>query len=106
MNSYSTSLGDRVTKKIIDRNIRYAKQQKQREFKNEHGYIFCEDCGKNKNAAGIIDPSHTISVKYAQETGRTELAWEVKNIPYRCRSCHDIHDAKTNLEREEIYNNG
>ena len=54
----------------------------------------------------IIDPSHTISVKYAQETGQTELAWKQENIKLRCRACHHKHDEKTNLEREEIYNNG
>jgi len=101
-----TSKGDRVTKNIIDRNIRQAKKIKRNIFIYKHGYIFCEDCGRNVNASGIIDLSHTISVNHAKNTGRTELSWDLKNIKHRCRKCHDIHDAKTNFEREEIYNNG
>ena len=89
MNTFKTSKGERITKGKIDRNIRYAKALKIREFKNDHGYVYCEDCGSNN---GLIDCSHDISVNEAQNTGRTELAWDVNNITLRCRECHKKHD--------------
>ena len=100
MNTYKTSKGDRLTKGKIDRNIRFAKEIKLRDFKNDNGFIFCESCGIS---VGQMDCSHTISVKYAQETGRTELAYDQNNIRILCRSCHNILDSKTNQERELIY---
>ena len=101
MNTYNTSLGERISKGLIDRNVRTAKGVKIRNFKNDHGFCYCEDCNTSQ---GRIDCSHTISVKYAQETGRTELAWDQKNIRLLCRNCHNILDSKTNEQRERIYN--
>lgn len=100
MNSYRTTNGERLTKSKIDRNIRKAKEAKKRAFKNQYGYIFCETCSTTK---GFIDNSHIISVKYAQETGRTELAWSQKNIIYQCRICHLTLENLGNQERENIY---
>lgn len=99
-NTYQCTNGERITKARIDRNVRHAKEQKLREFKNDHGYPFCESCGSNQ---GRIDCSHIISVKYAQETGRTELAWQVANIKLHCAKCHADIERKTNQDREEIY---
>ena len=96
MNTYKTSSGERITKAKIIRNISYAKELKLKRFKNDHGYYFCEDCGISK---GRIDCSHTISVKHAQDTGRTELAWDLENIILRCRPCHNKLDSKPNHER-------
>jgi Zn finger protein HypA/HybF involved in hydrogenase expression len=103
INTFKCSTGERVTKARIDRNVRFAKEQKVREFRNDKGPGYCEDCGSNQ---GRIDCSHTISVKYAQETSRTELAWQVNNIKLRCADCHARLDKKTNQEREMIYANG
>ena len=89
MNTFQTSLGERISKGKIDRNVRHAKAEKIRQYKNDHGYMFCEDCGTNQ---GPIDCSHDISVNECQNTGCTELAWSVKNITLRCRSCHNKHD--------------
>jgi hypothetical protein len=89
MNTYETSRGERIPKGKIDRNIRYAKAQKIRLFKNDHGWEYCEDCGSNQ---GPIDCSHDISVNECQNSGRTELSWDVKNITLRCRDCHRKHD--------------
>ena len=97
MNSYQTSTGERLPKGRIDRNIRHAKALKLKQFKNDHGYYFCEDCNTSQ---GRIDCSHTISVKYAQETRRTELAWDIANLKLRCNICHDKLDSKPNHERE------
>ena len=100
INTYQCSSGERVVKARIDRNVRHAKAQKLREFKNDNGYYYCEQCGSNQ---GRIDCSHIISVKYAQETGRTELAWTVNNIKLHCSKCHTEIERKTNESRESIY---
>ena len=90
MNYYRTSQGERISKSIVDANIRKAKEQKLKEFITEHGYFFCEDC--KRNDCKPIDCSHDISVKECQETGQTELAWDVNNITLRGRACHRKHD--------------
>ena len=100
INTYQCSSGDRVVKAKIDRNIRHAKAQKLREFKNDNGYCFCEQCGSNQ---GRIDCSHIISVDECQKTGRTELAWQVANIKLHCEKCHAEIERKTNESRERIY---
>jgi Fe2+ or Zn2+ uptake regulation protein len=100
MNTYRCSSGERISKGKIDRNIRHAKEQKIREFKNDNGFFYCEQCGTNQ---GRIDCSHIISVKYAQETGRAQLAYQVKNIKLHCAGCHADIERKTNFERENIY---
>lgn len=98
MPSYKTSSGERIDKKEIDKRVRKAKEQKIGEFIDEHGYIFCEECGINAHQGIPIDCSHTISVKECQESGRTELAWDINNIRMLCRKCHQDHD-KLNLKR-------
>ena len=100
MNTYRCSSGERLPKGRIDRNIRHAKSQKLREFRNDNAREYCEQCGSNQ---GRIDCSHIISVKYSQETGRTQLAWQVANIKLHCANCHADIERKTNFEREEIY---
>ena len=100
MNTYLTSNGERIKQSIIDRNIRKAKEMKVADFVMGHGYVFCE---VSKHSEGIIDISHIISVKYAKETGRTELCWDFRNMRFLSRTQHEILDAKTNLEREQIY---
>ena len=102
MNTFRTSDGQRLSKGIIDRNCRKAKENKLRQFKNDHGFFHCQDCGTSQ---GRIDCSHTISVNEAQNTGRVELAWDVKNITLRCANCHRKHDSLTNVEREYIFKN-
>lgn len=89
MGTFKTSLGERIPKGKIDRNIRYAKAEKILQFKNHHGRCYCEVCGSNQ---GPIDCSHDVSVNEAQNSGRTELTWDVNNITLRCRECHRKHD--------------
>lgn len=92
MPSYKTSNGDRIEKSVIDHRIRQAKERKKEEFLKEHGYIFCEEVGCRTPNVGPFDRSHDMSVKECQEIGSAELAWDVDNIKYRCRKCHNIHD--------------
>jgi len=72
---------------------------KQLKISAVHGQPKSELSGKN----GIIDCSHIISVKYAKETGRTELCWSQSNIRFLTREEHIKHDNLTNQERERIY---
>lgn len=92
MTTYRTSIGERFEKSDIDKKVRKAKIEKLQRFYNEHGYYFCEEVGCKSPNVGPIDCSHDISVKECQETGRTELAWDISNITLRCRRCHQIHD--------------
>lgn len=85
-----TSDGERISTSICDLRIRRAKAQKLKEFEAIHGYLFCEDCGRND--CKPIDCSHDISVNKAKNMGQTELCWDVKNITLRGRKCHQKHD--------------
>ncbi len=89
-NHWHTSSGATVTTPQRDLLIRKAKIRKLKEFTNEHGYVFCEVCGISSGI--FIDMSHTISVKKCCEEGKAELSWDVNNIKFRCRTCHNIHD--------------
>ena len=93
MPSYRTSSGERVLKSVIDLRIHRAKELKLKLFFEEHGYYFCEDCGRSDKSP--LDCSHDISVDQCQKSGRTELAWDVNNITLRCRDCHRKHDNNT-----------
>jgi hypothetical protein len=101
MNTYGCSDGTRLTTSQIDRLVSKAKRDLDEMVLEEYGYLFCVDC---KRSDRPLDKSHTISVKYAKETGRSELAFDLDNLKHRCRKCHDILDAKKNNEREQIYN--
>lgn len=57
-----------------------------------YGYIFCEECNLNASAGVYIDCSHDLSVKWCQDNGQSDLAWDVNNITMRCRNCHNKHD--------------
>ena len=94
MPSYRTSDGDRIDKSVIDYRIREAKKKKIENMMAVHGYIFCEEiaCGKNTNSGEPIDVSHDISVNDCQKLGYAEMAYEVRNMTMRCRTCHQIHD--------------
>lgn len=89
--TYFTSDGKRLNKSQVDRRIRQAKQKFKERFLDENdNHIFCEECRRNDCVP--VDISHDISVKKAQETGRTELAWDIENMTFRGRSCHQKHD--------------
>lgn len=79
-----------MEKPKIDRLIREAKAKKLDQMMDEHGYVFCEQCGVSSGT--YLDCSHDLSVNDCQRSGRTELAWDVDNLTIRCRSCHIKHD--------------
>ncbi len=91
-NKYFDSFGNSYSQSEVNNNITKAKEQKIEEFREEHGYLFCEDCGVNEQSAFKLDCSHEISVKECKETRRIELAWSVANIKLRCRKCHQEKD--------------
>lgn len=90
MNSYQCSDGTRLKESVIKKLITKAKAEKLRQFVDENGYIFCEEC-KTSNAFKF-DMSHNLPVKKCKEQGKTELAFDVKNITILCRTCHQIRD--------------
>ncbi len=90
MGSSKTSCGERISTEECQKKISEAKQQKLDLFMLEHGYHFCEDCGKN--TCKPIDCSHDISVDECKKSGRTELAWDINNITLRGRACHSKYD--------------
>lgn len=90
MGSSKCSDGTRVTTSVCESRIRKAKEEKIEKFKDEHGYLFCEDCLRNDCIP--VDCSHNISVDKAKKSGQTELCWSVENITLRGRPCHKKHD--------------
>lgn len=92
MTTYKMSNGDRIEKSVIDYRVREAKIKKLARFALDNDYFHCEEIGCKSPNQGPFDCSHDISVKECQETGRSELAWDVTNITLRCRRCHQIHD--------------
>jgi len=89
--NYLTSTGERWSQDKLDREIRKAKAIKKQQFYDDHGYYFCEDCGKNENT-GYIDMSHDISVQRCKDNGRADDAADPDNLTLRCRSCHRKYD--------------
>jgi hypothetical protein len=90
MTHYKCSDGTRISKEQIDINIRNAKAKKIKQFFDKHGYLVCQDCGRNDCVP--IDCSHDVSVKFCQEEGMSELAWDIKNLKLRGRNCHRKFD--------------
>jgi len=97
MNYFKTSTGERVSKSVIDRKVRQAKEAKLEKQFLEDGYNHCEECGQSTGT--YLDCSHVISVKESQEMGRSELAWDENNIKILCRRCHQKKD-RLNLQFE------
>jgi len=112
MNYYKTSLGERISKKEINKRIREVKALKISQQLNEYGYNFCQDCADNFFPTSpcqyipkslefrILDVSHEISVDECQKNGISEIACDLNNMRIRCRFHHKLHD-KTNLKFKE-----
>lgn len=92
-----TSSGKYVSKSVIDRRIREAKERKINQMLEKFGYIFCEECHRNETAGIPLDCSHDVPVSECQKRGQAELAWDVNNITIRCRECHQNHDHQSKL---------
>lgn len=91
INTWRASDGSTYTSAQVDRLTRVACKKTFEIQRDKHGFNFCVDCKKN-SIQDILDPSHTVSVKKAKETGRVELCWYIPNIPIRCRTCHNKLD--------------
>ena len=102
INTYSCENGFRVTKAIIERNIRKAKENQTRKFKNDHGFIFCEFT--EQSSGTYIDIMHIISVKECLASGRAKLSWDQRNLRFGTREYHNEFDRKSNKEREKVFN--
>lgn len=95
MNFYKTSTGERVSKPQIDRKVREAKATALASQLEDFGYNFCVTC---KRSSGVIlDCAHVVSVNDCQKNGKSELAWDTKNIKIMCRNCHAEYD-KNNVK--------
>jgi len=95
MNFYKTSTGERVSKSVIDRKVRQAKEAKLEKQFLEDGYNHCEECGQSTGT--YFDCAHIISVDECQKSGRSELSWDENNINILCRRCHQKKD-RLNLQ--------
>jgi len=101
MATYSTSDGQRLTKSQIKSRTDKAVMEYREDFVDDHGYQYCE---RTKVSNQKLDVSHIISVKYAQETGRAELAWDKEhNMELLIRSSHLAFESLGNILREEWY---
>lgn len=100
-NTYADSKGNRYTKQEIDKKVIEAKQKKKEQFFDKHGYYFCERCGKSDCLP--LDLSHLISVKEAQESGNVEIAWDVKDLEFHGRKCHEEFENQSKKDREKHY---
>ncbi len=91
-NTYKESSGARLTRGNIERKIKQSKAKKIDSQLLEHGYNFCEECGRNASSGEYLDCAHTIPVKECLESSRAELAYNVDNIRMLCRPCHRKQD--------------
>jgi 5-methylcytosine-specific restriction endonuclease McrA len=92
MNTYKTSQGERIKKSEIDHRVRWAKKAALTKQINEHGYNFCENTICSHPNMAPFDCAHIISVNECQKQGKSELAWDIKNIQILCRTCHQWYD--------------
>jgi len=89
-NTWKATDGTRYTSAQVERYVTNAKKAYLNNFVEERGYPYCEDCERNDCVP--IDCSHEISVDECKKRGTVELAWDLKNIRLRGRSCHRTHD--------------
>lgn len=99
-NKYKMSNGESIEKTKIDQNIKEAKDKYVEKFIDTYEFLFCE---RSIRSDLPLDRSHVISVKYAQETGRSELAWDLNNIELLCRAEHLKFEQLPNKVREDWY---
>ena len=100
MNSYKQSNGETITKRQIDIKTRKAKKTFLERFISENGYYYCE---RDLITSDRLDCSHIISVKEAQNSGRSELAWDLNNLELLSREAHEQLEIWPNQKREDWY---
>ena len=84
MGTFKTSTGERLTKTVIDGQIRKAKKELTDQA-IEDGMQYCWSCGRTNER---LSCSHIISVNDCQNDGRSEQAYNVDNIQLECLICH------------------
>lgn len=97
---YKKSNGESIDKKKIDKLVVKAKREYVEEFIDKHGFLYCE---RTKRSDLALDCSHIISVRMCQASGRSELAWDKKNIELLNRDAHMSLENWSNKMREEWY---
>ena len=90
MSSYTMSNGEYVSQSVLEGRVTRAKAELVRNQFEEHGYNFCEQCGRSSGVR--LDCSHDISVKKAKDNGMAEQCWNVGNMTILCRKCHEEKD--------------
>ena len=95
MSWYKMSDGSKISKRQIDINVRNAKAKKLSLFLEEHGYYYCEQCGKSNCIP--ITCAHIESVDSCQKNSRSEKAWDLDNIKLMGIKCHAEYD-KNNVQ--------
>ena len=101
MNTYEISSGERLSKSVIDKRVKKAKENYINDFRDKHGYLFCE---RTKRVDCVLDCSHIISVKACQNMGRSELAYSLDNIELLSRKEHEKIESWKNDKRLAWYN--
>jgi hypothetical protein len=100
-NHFTTSDGERVSSKEIDKRIHKAKAELLQNQLDSYGYNFCEECKIDAEhgirvptdmAHQILDCSHTKPVSECKKDGEVELSWDVNNLRVLCRFHHNKHD--------------
>jgi len=100
MNSYKTSDGETITKRQIDNNIKKAKKEFLRVFFDKWGYYFCE---RDLTTNTRLDCSHIISVRECQDSGKSDLAYDLDNLELLSREAHNQLEIWPNAKRKEWY---
>lgn len=111
MNTFSTSTGERFTKKQINTFVDEAKAELREEAYEENRW-YCWSCG---HTGRRLSCSHIISVNKCQNDGRAEIAWLKDNMQLECmENCHQEterrafdHHANARYKKTfiEMYNN-
>lgn len=102
-NKVKLSNGMSILKSALDRKIEEAKADYSENFILDNGYVFCEHCGKNPAGCPGIARSHIIGVNEAQNTGRSELAYDLQNLEHVGQKCHRDFENHGNKYREQWY---
>lgn len=100
-NTSEGSDGVRYTTAQVNKRVSDTKAKFVEEFRDNHGYHFCESC---KKSTGVrLTCSHILSVDYCKKEGMTEVAWDINNLELLCIKCHDLHERLSTLEKIQKY---
>ena len=97
---YTTSTGERLEKSTIDSRIKKAKETYLEKFIDDYLYHYCE---RSLKTGVRLECSHIVSVRECQHSGRSELAYDLKNIELLSHDEHMIIEGMANKAREAWY---